>query len=517
MSSQPTPVRAGRSRKPVIAVTGAASGLGALLTARLVVNPAVRKVIAIDDQRGDTSAPTWRVADVRDPALASKLSGIDVLVHLALDLAVEASSVERRALNVRGTTVALTGAAAAGVKRVVLLTSALVYGSQVPHDGPLGDEAEVLADPDDSVLGDMVEIEAVAQRARRAHPWLEITILRPAPLVGPGIDSVVTRHFEAPRLLVLRGSAPLWQFCHVDDLLSALEVAALGTYLRTANVAGKGWLSQDEVERVSGLRRIELPASVAISTAERLHRIGVTPAAASELSFLVHPLVVTTEALTSAGWHPEYDNEAALEVLLEESARHTALGARRLDRKDATRAAAASATVALVGTAALVRRAHKRRRGGHGPKSADMTVQGPGDPIRLLAIRDTSLSVDEVLTAVADPHAGGVAIFLGVVRDHDQGRLVSALGYSAHPTALQELRTVAEGVVAAYPVCGLAAVHRTGDLAVGDLAVVVAVSCAHRGDAFAAARQLIDDLKTQVPLWKHQRFLDGDAEWVGGS
>ncbi|MDX6244272.1 MAG: hypothetical protein QOE76_1995 [Frankiales bacterium] len=362
VSSQSGPVRPGRTRKPVIAVSGAAAGIGAALAGRLVANPAVRKVIAIDDHRGALSDATWRIADVRDPVLASKLSGVDVLVHLALDLGVDASAVERRALNVRGTTVALTAAAAAGVKRVVLTTSAMVYGSQAPHDGPLGDDAEVLADADESVLGDLVEMETVAGRARRAHPWLEISVLRPAPLVGPGIDSVVTRHFEAPRLLVLRGSAPLWQFCHVEDLVTAIELAALGTHFPSANVASDGWLSQEDVERVSGLRRIELPASVAISTAERLHRIGITPAASSELSFLVHPLVVTTKTLTAAGWTPAFDNEAALEVLLEESARHTALGTRRVDRKDATRAAAASATVALVGTAALVRRARKRRR-----------------------------------------------------------------------------------------------------------------------------------------------------------
>lgn len=135
--------------------------------------------------------------------------------------------------------------------------------------------------------------------------------------------------------------------------------------------------------------------------------------------------------------------------------------------------------------------------------------------IRLLAIRDTPLSVDEVLAAVADPRAGGVAVFVGTVRDHDDSRAVTELGYSAHPGAVDELRRVAEAVVEAYPVHGLAAVHRTGDLAVGDLAVVVAVSCAHRGEAFDAARMLIDTLKDQVPIWKHQRFADGEEEWVG--
>ncbi|MCH0541332.1 molybdenum cofactor biosynthesis protein MoaE [Streptomyces sp. MUM 203J] len=137
------------------------------------------------------------------------------------------------------------------------------------------------------------------------------------------------------------------------------------------------------------------------------------------------------------------------------------------------------------------------------------------DPIRLLAIRDTPLSLDEVFRAVGDDSAGGTALFVGTVRDHDGGADVDALGYSSHPTAEAELRRVAEKVVADFPVRALAAVHRVGDLAVGDLAVVVAVSCPHRAEAFAACRKLIDDLKHEVPIWKHQRFSDGQEEWVG--
>ncbi|WP_043266014.1 molybdenum cofactor biosynthesis protein MoaE [Streptomyces sp. CT34] len=141
--------------------------------------------------------------------------------------------------------------------------------------------------------------------------------------------------------------------------------------------------------------------------------------------------------------------------------------------------------------------------------------QAAEDPIRLLAIRDAPLSVDEVFAAVGDAAAGGTALFVGTVRSHDGGADVDGLGYSAHPTAEAEMRRIAEKVVADYPVRALAAVHRVGDLTIGDLAVVVAVSCPHRGEAFDACRKLIDDLKHQVPIWKHQTFSDGTEEWVG--
>jgi molybdopterin synthase catalytic subunit len=137
--------------------------------------------------------------------------------------------------------------------------------------------------------------------------------------------------------------------------------------------------------------------------------------------------------------------------------------------------------------------------------------------LRLLDIRDEPLSVDEVLAAVADPAAGGTTLFVGTVRDHDSDREVTELGYEAHPEALTRLREVAERVAADPTVIALAAVHRSGDLKVGDLAVVVAVAAAHRGAAFAASRKLIDELKADVPIWKHQRFADGTSEWVGSA
>ena len=135
--------------------------------------------------------------------------------------------------------------------------------------------------------------------------------------------------------------------------------------------------------------------------------------------------------------------------------------------------------------------------------------------LRLLALRDTPLQVEEVLAAVDDPGAGGVVSFTGVVRDSDGGRDVAELEYVAHPDALAALERVARAVADDLPVLGVAAVHRTGLLAVGDVAVVVAASAPHRAEAFEAARRLIDDLKATVPVWKRQVFTAGDEEWVG--
>lgn len=135
--------------------------------------------------------------------------------------------------------------------------------------------------------------------------------------------------------------------------------------------------------------------------------------------------------------------------------------------------------------------------------------------VRLVALRETALDVEEVLAAVADPRAGGVDLFVGAVRDHDHDAGVRGLEYTAHPTASARLGDVVAAVAERYDVVGLAAVHRLGPLAIGDLAVVVAASSVHRAEAFEATRALIDDLKATVPIWKHQLFLDGTEEWVG--
>jgi molybdopterin synthase catalytic subunit len=136
------------------------------------------------------------------------------------------------------------------------------------------------------------------------------------------------------------------------------------------------------------------------------------------------------------------------------------------------------------------------------------------EPVRLSGLRERELSVAEVLAAVADPAAGGHALFVGTVRDHDGGRSVEKLVYTAHPTAAQCLHAVGAEIAGLPGVVAVAGLHRLGELVIGDTTVVLAVSAGHRAAAFDACRAYIDALKQRVPVWKKQVFTDGASEWV---
>lgn len=124
--------------------------------------------------------------------------------------------------------------------------------------------------------------------------------------------------------------------------------------------------------------------------------------------------------------------------------------------------------------------------------------------------------IDEaaVRTAVGGDADGAVVIFCGVVRDHDGGRAVRSLDYRAHPDAERFLADIVERV-GAETGQAVAAVHRVGDLVIGDIALYAAASAGHRAEAFAACERLVEEIKRGVPIWKRQHFDDGVSEWVG--
>jgi molybdenum cofactor synthesis domain-containing protein len=138
-------------------------------------------------------------------------------------------------------------------------------------------------------------------------------------------------------------------------------------------------------------------------------------------------------------------------------------------------------------------------------------------PARVLRaeVTESPLSVDEHAALVADRAAGAVVTFSGVVRDHDRNRVVRELSYSGHPSAVEVIERVAAQIASSRPgLRGIAVSHRIGQLQIGDVALACAVSGEHRAETFAACSELVDEVKRQLPIWKHQTFADGTDEWV---
>ena len=136
----------------------------------------------------------------------------------------------------------------------------------------------------------------------------------------------------------------------------------------------------------------------------------------------------------------------------------------------------------------------------------------------LTRITSQSLSVDEALAFVGDPAAGGTCVFVGTVRDHSAAGDVTGLRYEAwNELAEKRLEELATELTITWELRKVAILHRIGDLSVGEASVIIAVSAAHRPEAFQACRHAIERLKEDVPIWKKEALTSGDAHWVMGS
>lgn len=370
MSSQSGAVRSRRSPAPRrVALTRASSPLGSALVGELI--SAGHAVVGIDSRSGSledggSAEIEWRLTELTSPQVAEALRDVDAVVHLAHGVSLVDELAEdpgvRRARLIREVQTLTVAGAAAGVRHLVVVTSAMIYGARPDNPVPLPEDSPLRSSDTEGMVADLVEVEELLDRARQVHPGVTVTAVRPAPLVGPRMDSIITRHFQAPRLLRLKGSEPRWQFCHVQDLAGALDVVLRERLAPVVTVGASGSLTQDEVEQISGLRPVTVAAAAAHGAADRLHRLGVLPLPATDLAYVSNPWVVDPQRLLEHGWRPTYDNRAALLAMLEQVRGHRALMAHRLERKDAVigAAGAASAAVAVVATAALLRR---RRRG----------------------------------------------------------------------------------------------------------------------------------------------------------
>jgi nucleoside-diphosphate-sugar epimerase len=334
-----------RRERSVIAVTGAATPLARALVERL---------------RDDPTRPTLTEIGKTSP---DALTGVTTVVHLATDRQAATPTVQRRATNVHGTEQLLAAAVASGVRRVVLLTSAMVYGAYGTHRVPLDEDAPVAAGARDGLVGDWLAMERVAgEHHGKGAGRLEVVSVRPASLVGLVCDSLLPGLFESVRLLAIRDARCHWQFCHTDDLLAALVAAAVGAVDGPVTVGCDGWMDRRQVESIAKMRSVVLPSAVAFATAERLHRIGVLASPASDLDYLIHPWVVGSQRLRATGWIPSWTNQEALVDHLDALGERVGKSLVVVDRKNATRAAAgAGATLAVVGSLAVARARSRRR------------------------------------------------------------------------------------------------------------------------------------------------------------
>ena len=132
-----------------------------------------------------------------------------------------------------------------------------------------------------------------------------------------------------------------------------------------------------------------------------------------------------------------------------------------------------------------------------------------------VALVQQPIDVDDLLQRVRTDACGAVALFLGVVREQHDGRSVRGLSYEAYPAmAVEQMQQIAGEAVERWGPCEIAIVHRTGDLAIGEASVAVAVGAPHRGEAFDACEYAIDELKRRVEIWKKEHYIEGDAVWV---
>lgn len=135
----------------------------------------------------------------------------------------------------------------------------------------------------------------------------------------------------------------------------------------------------------------------------------------------------------------------------------------------------------------------------------------------LAQVTANPISVEEITPLVKSPEAGAIVTFSGDVRDNDREKLVASLEYEIHPSADEVIKKVTQSIADKHEITSVATAHRYGAIPIGEAAFVVAVSAKHRAAAFSACTELVDEIKAQIPIWKHQIFADGTDEWVNSA
>lgn len=337
-----------------VAVLGASGPVGRALLERLDADRAVESIVGVDltEPEMPVAKLQFRTADVRDRLLPVALDGADAVVHAALVPDPSPSEDTVFAINVSGTRNILDATDRAGARKLVVISSAAVYGAHPDNAVPLDEDAPLRANPDFGFAYQRQLVEELVAEWAALHPDVAVTVLRPAILLGPGVDHFVCRLLEAPRLLTVKGYEPPLQFAHVDDVAAAAHLAVSGDLRGPFNVAAEGWLSFDDVRHLLGKRTTAVPETVAFETVGRLWAHHAVPTPPGVLHFLMHPWIVACDRLRAHGWAPLHSNREILREFATSHGGWLSIGVLRCRRRDLYSMAFA-ATGVLLGLAVV--------------------------------------------------------------------------------------------------------------------------------------------------------------------
>lgn len=339
-----------------VAITGAAGYVGTKLVELLATDQRIERILGFDVKKPVGFAPPRFVfdeIDVRNPALAARLEGVDVVIHLAFVMDPIRDEGEMRDINVNGSQNVFKAAGKAGVKKIIYTSSATVYGAHPDNDVPLREESPLRANLDFSYPAHKLEVEYVVREFREESPDTKVAVFRPAIVFGPHVDNAWSHLMEMPVLFGVQGYRPAMQFIHEDDVARALQFAVFADLDGAYNLAPEGWLEYDEIIAVVNRKRVDLPEPLAFSVAERLWSLGMGEAPAGMLHYVMHPWLLATGKLTAAGFKCEFSNLDALSQTVDHTRMRVRVARRSVQKRDLKRGA--SAGLGLLGGALLWR------------------------------------------------------------------------------------------------------------------------------------------------------------------
>ncbi len=298
-----------------IAVTGAAGLIGRQLVPALAADPTVTRVVALDVREPIRRLPgvEFHLADVLHRDLKPLLEDVDVLVHLAsvVDPIPDEHLMAR--VNVEGTRRVLDAASAVGIRKIVRVSSAAVYGAWADNAVPLTEDAPLRPNRAFSPAVQAAEVERLLAEWRDNHPGVVVTVLRTAPVLGPGAERLPSRLLLGRPRLRVRAATPPVQAAHVDDLVTAIAHVALADHPGTFNVASDGWIDHDDAEALLPPTRVPpVPAELLERVLTRTWSTGLGEVPPGVVPYLIHPWIITNEKLKTTGWRPTHSNQEAL-------------------------------------------------------------------------------------------------------------------------------------------------------------------------------------------------------------